>query len=78
MNKDKVLKDFQSWALKNNYSWSGAADVWIAAHDYYSDENKDLKEIAKKYAELVLVNQGMKEQIANMRHLIEFIEGKGL
>lgn len=78
MTKDQLIKDFQKWAISQNYSFSGAADPWIASYEFYHKELNDLKDIAKKYAELALINQGMKEQIANMRHLIEFIEGKGL
>lgn len=78
MNKEQLSVDFQQWAKSVNYEWSGALDAWIASYELYAKELNGMNDLAKKYAELTLINQGLKEQIANLKHLVDFIEEKSL
>lgn len=71
----KIIKDFQEWASKNNYTWSGALDVWIGAYNHYAEEQKGLREIVTKYNETMLINSDLRAQINQLKHLIDFIDG---
>ena len=83
MNRDQLIKDFQTWAISKNYSFSGAADPWIAAYEFYKEhfkevekENKSLRQILKSHSEIILINADLRAKINELTHLVDHLEGK--
>jgi hypothetical protein len=83
MSKEELVKDFQKWAISQNYSFSGAADPWIAAYEFYKEhfkevekENKSLRRILKSHSEIILINADLRAKINELTHLVDHLEGK--
>lgn len=66
--KQIIVKDFQAWVIKQKHGWSGTADVWIGAYDFYDID--ELKRIKKLYEEEVERNQQLLVANGNMRLLL--------
>ena len=82
-NKDHdIIKDFQKWAISQNYTWSGALDVWISAYNFYTKEirelrkeNNSLRMILKSHSEIIIENNKLREQLTNAKGLMATLEG---
>ena len=54
MKKEILVKDFQKWAIPLGYSWSGSADVWLGAYEFYKiDELRNQIKILEEEIKLL-------------------------